>query len=148
VKGYVSHVSNHRRLKTKNPPPSGGRLQGAPASQEAPKGAGGLPNRGEFVPLAKVVEDGANLRSGTVECANNLTAAMSAQTEQLQEVEQFLSEIGLERYFRIFEENGFDCMEAVLELTEERLANLGVAMGHRLKLLKRVQEKMRRHSNH
>ena len=38
------------------------------------------------------------------------------------------------------QDNGVDDMEIVYELNEEHLSNIGIPLGHRLKILKRIRE--------
>lgn len=93
-----------------------------------------LPNLGNFVPLSK------DATPATSALSSNLTAALNGQSEKLKEVEVFLSAASLERYFKMFEEHGFDCMETVKCMTEEHLKGMGIPVGHCLKLQKRIQE--------
>ena len=60
--------------------------------------------------------------------------------ESNNQVLEFLNSCGMQKYHSLFIENGIDDMEIVMELNEEHLSNLGVPLGHRLKILKRVRE--------
>lgn len=46
----------------------------------------------------------------------------------------------MERHFDTFIANGIDDMEVVHEITEEHLTDLGLPLGHRIKILKRLRE--------
>lgn len=55
-------------------------------------------------------------------------------------VKAFLESCGLEKHYETLVTNGVEEMEILLELTEEHLANLGLPLGHRIKLLKRIRD--------
>eukprot|EP00397_Hematodinium_sp_SG-2012_P034824 GEMP01037389.1.p1 GENE.GEMP01037389.1~~GEMP01037389.1.p1 ORF type:complete len:463 (+),score=127.94 GEMP01037389.1:109-1497(+) len=100
---------------------------------------GVIPTMGHFVPLRKAVETTGEKPKTAL--GSNLAVALSAQAAKLSEVEAFLSETGLERYFKLFEEHGFDCMESVGCVSEDHLRGMGIPMGHCVKIMKRIQEK-------
>merc|ERR1719419_733960 len=51
------------------------------------------------------------------------------------------SEVKLPQYFQVLNDNGFDDLEGALELTEQDLREMGIdKMGHRRKIMKKVQE--------
>ena len=56
------------------------------------------------------------------------------------EVDKFLKSIGLEKYSKIMQENGIDDIEILQELTESHLEGLGIVLGHRIKILKKIKE--------
>lgn len=56
------------------------------------------------------------------------------------EILHFLSSCGLEKYQKLFLDNGIDEFEILMELTESHLANLNIPLGHRLKILKKIKE--------
>jgi hypothetical protein len=56
------------------------------------------------------------------------------------EVLDFLREIGLEKHWEAFRDAQIDEVEVLAELSEEHLASLGLPIGHRIKLLKRIRE--------
>jgi len=62
------------------------------------------------------------------------------QAEGGQSVKAFLESCGLEKHYETLVANGVEEMEIMLELTEEHLANLGLPLGHRIKLLKRIRD--------
>lgn len=62
------------------------------------------------------------------------------QGEKLSEVDQLLKEIGLEKYSSLMKENGIDDMEILMELQESHLEEIGIILGHRLKILKKIRE--------
>ncbi|CAD7938719.1 unnamed protein product [Amoebophrya sp. A25] len=70
------------------------------------------------------------------QASSNLAAALDRQKAELAEVQEILAELALTRYQTVFEENGFDSREVMLEMTEEHMQELGMALGHRIKLRK------------
>jgi len=54
-------------------------------------------------------------------------------------VGEFLNPIGLQRYANLFVENGIEDMETILELNDSHLDSLGVPLGYKLKILKRIK---------
>jgi len=72
--------------------------------------------------------------------AANLQAAMGMQSTEVSDVENFLTSSGLDRYVSVFVDNGFDCMEVVLEMQESHMKEMGMAPGHVIKLKKRIGE--------
>ena len=47
---------------------------------------------------------------------------------------------GLPKYREIFLDNGVEDLETILELDDKHLEQMGVPMGHKLKLMKRIKE--------
>ena len=56
------------------------------------------------------------------------------------EVDVFLESAGLPRYRDNFLDNGVEDLETILELDDKHLEQMGVPMGHKLKLVKRIKE--------
>jgi len=52
----------------------------------------------------------------------------------------FLQSIKLEKYFDKFIQNGIEDMETVIELKDEHVEKLGVPLGHKLKIIKRIKD--------
>lgn len=52
----------------------------------------------------------------------------------------FLESVKLIKYKDTFIENGFEDMDTILELNDDYLASLGVPLGHKLKIMKRIRE--------
>jgi len=73
------------------------------------------------------------------QATSNLEKALQKQKEDLAEVHELLASLALTRYQSVFEDNGFDSKEVVVEMTEEHMQSLGMAMGHRIKLRKWIQ---------
>lgn len=67
-------------------------------------------------------------------------AAPCAESGQSSEVEAFLAGLGLDRYVSLFAEHGFDSMDAVREMGEAHMRDVGMAAGHVIKLKKRLAE--------
>eukprot|EP00927_Polykrikos_kofoidii_P010358 TRINITY_DN14372_c3_g1_i1.p1 TRINITY_DN14372_c3_g1~~TRINITY_DN14372_c3_g1_i1.p1 ORF type:complete len:458 (-),score=93.34 TRINITY_DN14372_c3_g1_i1:191-1564(-) len=78
--------------------------------------------------------------SPTTRAAANLQAAVQQQSSASSDVELFLAELKLDRYFRLFVEHGFDCIEVVQEMEEIHMREIGMATGHILKLKKHLAE--------
>ena len=56
------------------------------------------------------------------------------------EVLEFLSACGMEKYYEKFVENGIEELEILVEVTESHLANMAIPLGHRLKIMKKIKE--------
>jgi hypothetical protein len=46
----------------------------------------------------------------------------------------------MEKYYHSLLDNGVDDMEIVLELNEQHLTNIGIPLGHRIKMMKKIKE--------
>lgn len=62
------------------------------------------------------------------------------ETRKCPEVEAFLEEIGMQKYLSTFVNNGFEDLETMLELRDEDFTVLGLPLGHKLKILKKIKE--------
>ena len=60
--------------------------------------------------------------------------------DEFPEVIEFLESIKLIKYKDTFIQNGFEDIESILELNEEYLESLGMPLGHKLKIMKRIRE--------
>lgn len=71
----------------------------------------------------------------------NLNAALETQKmeEEIPEVVSFLEPIGLQKYTSTFLENGIEDLETILELKDQHLDAIGVPLGYKLKILKRIK---------
>jgi len=56
------------------------------------------------------------------------------------EVMEFLNSVKLTKYADTFVENGFEDLETILELNEEYLETIGIPLGHKLKIMKRIKQ--------
>ncbi len=56
------------------------------------------------------------------------------------EVDEFLTSVSLAKYKDLFLDNGFEDLESVLELRDEHFQTMGIPLGHKLKMLKRIRE--------
>lgn len=56
------------------------------------------------------------------------------------ELEQIFVELGISQYHEVFIEHGFDTWAAIQDITESDLDALGVKLGHRRKLQRRIAE--------
>ena len=55
------------------------------------------------------------------------------------EVDQFLTSINLDKYKDRFLENGIEDEETILELNDAHLDAIGIPLGYKLKILKRIK---------
>ena len=54
----------------------------------------------------------------------------------------FRDTLGLPQYLELFEQQGFDRLDTLLEITESHLKELGIdKMGHRMRILKAIRER-------
>lgn len=75
----------------------------------------------------------------------------SAQTDKKQveepkkisEVDKFLMSIKMEKYSQLFLDNGIEDLEILEELSEIHLEQLGLPLGHRIKILKKIRENLK-----
>ena len=82
--------------------------------------------------------------------SKNLTEQIAIQNkapEQAQkiaddnaEVRNFLTEIKLEKYYEKFMENGVEDLETILELKDEHIEQMGIPLGHKLKIIKKIKD--------
>mmetsp|Transcript_22843 Transcript_22843/g.57757 ORF Transcript_22843/g.57757 Transcript_22843/m.57757 type:complete len:817 (-) Transcript_22843:334-2784(-) len=90
---------------------------------------------------AAAPDNGAATSSTTPSVASsNLAAALQKQKSDLAEVGEVLARLGLTKYADAFEENGFDSKDVILEMNEDHMQELGMAMGHRIKLRKWIEK--------
>ena len=66
--------------------------------------------------------------------------AVSYQSDEFGEVRNFLEEIKLEKYFDKMIENGIEDLETILELKDDHVEQMGVPLGHKLKIIKRIKD--------
>jgi len=69
-----------------------------------------------------------------------LGARLAQQSDSQREVADFLEGLGLSRYVSLFMDHGFDEMETVFEIEEGHMDKMGIAMGHKLKIAKKLRE--------
>lgn len=55
-------------------------------------------------------------------------------------MEEFLGSMQLQKYVSTFAENGVEDMETILELDEKHLELMGLPLGHKLKVMKRIKD--------
>ena len=77
---------------------------------------------------------------GANKITNNLMHAVQYQNEEFCEVRDFLEEIKLSKYFDKMIENGIEDLETVLELKEDHVESMGVPLGHKLKIIKKIKD--------
>lgn len=66
--------------------------------------------------------------------------AASTKNDEYQEVSDFLINLKLGKYKQKFIEHGIEDNETILELKEEHLEQMGVPLGHKLKIIKRIKD--------
>jgi hypothetical protein len=52
----------------------------------------------------------------------------------------FLESIKLEKYIDKFVENGVEDLETILEMNDEHIELMGIPLGHKLKIMKRIKD--------
>lgn len=52
----------------------------------------------------------------------------------------FLTEIKLDKYYEKFIENGVEDLETILELKDEHIEQMGIPLGHNLKIIKKIKD--------
>ncbi len=60
--------------------------------------------------------------------------------QEFKEVEGFLDSLKMIKYFEKFIENGIEDLETILELEDSHFQIMGIPLGHKLKILKRIKE--------
>ncbi len=79
---------------------------------------------------------------------NNLQKALQDQKEEEEaatlqlsfpEVTEFLASISLDKYQSKLTENGIEDLETILELNDTHLDAIGIPLGYKLKILKRIK---------
>ncbi len=51
-----------------------------------------------------------------------------------------MTDIKLEKYFDKFIENGVEDLETILELKDEHVEQMGIPLGHKLKIVKKIKD--------
>lgn len=100
-------------------------------------------SKGKYVSTADLMggEGSGREKNGEMERERQADSGNEAGSQRREsEIEVFLAGCGLEKYLDAFLSNGIEDLEVVMELTDEHLGGLGLPLGHRIKLLKRVRE--------
>ena len=84
-------------------------------------------------------KDSQGLRQARPSSATSAVSA-SGKTGAASSLSRFLTELGLSRYLSQFLQSGVEDLETALELTEADLERMGIALGHRIKILKRLRD--------
>ena len=71
--------------------------------------------------------------------AGNASNPAAGAGSQYPEVDEFLSSINLDKYKDKFLENGIEDEETILELNDSHLDAIGIPLGYKLKILKRIK---------
>jgi hypothetical protein len=56
-------------------------------------------------------------------------------------VVEFLTSIKLQKYEAKFIEHGIEDLETILELKEDHIEQMGIPLGHKLKIVKHIKDK-------
>ena len=80
------------------------------------------------------------VKSVASKITSNLSMAMKQQSGEFGEVFNFLNSIKLEKYIDKFVDNGVEDQETILELEENHIEQMGIPLGHKLKIIKRIKE--------
>ena len=64
----------------------------------------------------------------------------NTEEEKESEVQDFLGTVKLDKYADKFIDNGVEDLETILELQDKHLEQMGVPLGHKLKILKRIKD--------
>ena len=64
----------------------------------------------------------------------------SEEVKESSEVMVFLESVNLVKYADKLIENGVEDLETVLELQEDHLAQMGIPLGHKLKIIKKIKD--------
>ena len=67
------------------------------------------------------------------------SAPTGGATSEFPEVDSFLASINLQKYKDRFLENGIEDEETILELNDAHLDAVGIPLGYKLKILKRIK---------
>mmetsp|Transcript_100132 Transcript_100132/g.254686 ORF Transcript_100132/g.254686 Transcript_100132/m.254686 type:complete len:429 (-) Transcript_100132:104-1390(-) len=148
TRGYVKGVLDVSKVAGAKPRLPGARSTGGSqggSGEATPTTKGALaellaaPLEGGFGGFSAPLS-GAGAGAGTGAAGRNLQAAMQHQSQDTREVETFLSNLKLDRYVGIFMENGLDSMDVVMDMQESHMREIGMAVGHILKLQKSLNE--------
>lgn len=69
-----------------------------------------------------------------------MISAVKYQNEEYAEVKDFLSSIKLEKYFDKMIDNGIEDLETIMELQDDHVEQMGVPLGHKLKIIKKIKD--------
>lgn len=67
-------------------------------------------------------------------------AAAAGENSEKMEVKDFLESIKLGKYYEKLLMNGIEDIETILELQEDHIEKMGIPLGHKLKLVKKIKE--------
>lgn len=74
---------------------------------------------------------------------NNLNSTVDDGGECLKiskELSELLESLKLSKYCSLFSDNGIEDVQTLLEINEEYLSELGIPLGHKLKIMKKIKE--------
>ena len=60
--------------------------------------------------------------------------------QSFEEVDQFLTDINLAKYKDLFLDHGVEDLETILEVEDKHLEEMGLPLGHKLKIMKHIKE--------
>ena len=65
---------------------------------------------------------------------------MQLQNDEYADVVEFLGSIKLEKYLDKLVQNGVEDIETVMELQDRHIEQMGIPLGHKLKIIKRIKD--------
>ena len=63
-----------------------------------------------------------------------------SNSNSCKEVRNFLIDIKLEKYYDKFMSSGVEDMETVLEMKDKHIEQMGIPLGHKLKIIKKIKD--------
>merc|ERR1712096_446284 len=108
----------------------------------------GIRQYGKYVLVEQKVMDGASklfkpkgLRAYEEKLKNkNNQKTDLPETKKNDEINEFFTKIGLDRYKATFKLSGFNSLEKIHNVTEGELETMGVPPGHQIKILKYLRK--------
>lgn len=93
----------------------------------------------------KIITKGLNVKKkapqqNSASIETNFQKALINQNDEFTEVTNFLNGIKMEKYKDLFIDHGIEDTETILELNESHLEEMGLPLGHKLKIMKRIKE--------
>jgi hypothetical protein len=71
--------------------------------------------------------------------ADSKSVTQASTADEFPEIDDFLVSINLQKYKDRFIENGIEDLETVLELNDSHLDAIGIPLGYKLKIIKRIK---------
>lgn len=141
IKGYSDAVITHHKKNQQNLPPT----TLVTETRSSKLGSQGSQRSFKQTPTSQTknfignqnIQQKSTAPSGIV---NNFNNALTSQNEEYGEVKIFLESIKLDKYFDKLIDNGVEDLETILELQDSHVEQMGVPLGHKLKMMKRIKD--------